>query len=390
MLVKIVGIKQYTDRHGKLRRYYRRKGCPQVAIDPSLTGAQLAAEVARLDALYKPHAMRAGTLRVLIAEYQEKSAHWKGLRERTQKDYQRIFDSLGDVQNHMLDRFKPKVITELRDIASELSGFKHANQLLITLSKVFAYGVEYGHCQSNPVSDISSVARPTDLPDANRPWMPEEAVTILAAPIHLAAPIAMAAYLGLREGDIIKMSKGAITERLLSLTTSKTRRALELPVCDDLWAILKRYNAWREALWEERRRKAAAKNSREDIQDLVMTMFVNTRGKAWTSDGFRTSWGKWRDEVEEAKKVAPGITFHGARHGVATVLAECGYEPQQVKHLLGHGSETMTEHYQRRAKRRGMLKDMTDAVQMAYRNAGQSTVVGLDTFPVRSAENGQG
>lgn len=390
MLVKIVGIKQYTDRHGKLRRYYRRKGCPQVAIDPSLTGAQLAAEVARLDALYKPHAMRAGTLRVLIAEYQEKSAHWKGLRDRTRQDYERVFKSLGGAQDNMLDRFKPKTISGLRDDAAATHGFKFANQVLITLNKVFAYGVEYGHLPANPVVSISAVARPTDLPDANRPWTPDEAVAILAAPIHLAAPIAMAAYLGLREGDIIKMSKGALTERLLSLTTSKTRRALELPVCDDLWTILRRYNAWRDALWDERRQKAAAKNSREDIQDLVMTMFVNTRGKAWTSDGFRTSWGKWRDEVEEAKKVGPGITFHGARHGVATVLAECGYEPQQVKHLLGHGSETMTEHYQRRAKRRGMLKDMAEAVEKAYRNAGKSAVVGLDTFPVRSAENGQG
>lgn len=390
MLVKIVGIKQYTDRHGKLRRYYRRKGCPQVAIDPSLSGAQLAAEVARLDALYKPHAMRAGTLRVLIVEYKEKSAHWKGLRERTQKDYERVFVWLSDAQDHLLNRFEPKIIAGLRDSAATAHGFKFANQVLVTLAKVFAYGVEYGHCHSNPASDISAIARPTDLPDANRPWTPEEAVAILDAPIHLAAPIAMAAYLGLREGDIIKMSKGALTERLLSLTTSKTRRALELPVCDDLWAILKRYNAWREALWDERRRKASAKNSSEDIQDLVMTMFVNSRGKAWTPDGFRTSWGKWRDELAEAEKIAPGITFHGARHGVATVLAECGFEPQQVKHLLGHGSETMTEHYQRRAKRRGMLKDMTDAVQIAYRNAGKSTVVGLDTFPVRSAENGQG
>lgn len=290
---------------------------------------------------------------------------------------------LSDLTPARLSKFEDDLIDAGRSQAM-------VRKVLVSLGKVFAFGVEYGHTPTNPTTDISNVARPADLPDANRPWTPDEAVAILAAPIHLAAPIAMAAYLGLREGDIIKMSKGALAERLLSLTTSKTRRPLELPVCDDLWAILKRYSAWREALWDERRRKAAAKNSREDIQDLVMTMFVNSRGKAWTADGFRTSWGKWRDELAEAKRIAPGITFHGARHGVATVLAECGYEPQQVKHLLGHGSETMTEHYQRRAKRRGMLKDMTDAVQMAYRQVGKSTVVGLDTFPVRSAENGQG
>lgn len=370
MLVKIVGIKRYTDRHGKERLYYRRKGCPQVAINPTLTGAQLAAEVARLDALYKPFAMRAGTLRVLMADYQEKSAHWKGLRDRTRQDYQRVFDLLGDTRDHALPRFTPPVIAALRDKAAANHGFKFANQMLISLSKVFAYGVEYDHCQNNPVVDISTVARPADLPDANRPWSPEEAVALMKAPIYIAAPIAMAAYLGLREGDVLKMPRTAIAERLLSITTSKTRRSLELPVCDDLWVILQRFQAWRAAYWAEQRKK----RPNEVVEDLATTLFVNSRGRPWTSDGFRTSWGKWRDGLLKAEKIGPGITFHGARHGVATVLAECGFEPQQVKHLMGHGSETMTEHYQRRAKRRGMLKDMTQAVQNAYRLGGENVV----------------
>ena len=380
MLVKIVGIKRYKDRHGKERLYYRRKGCPTVALDPSLSGAQLAAEVARLDALYKPFAMRAGTLRVLIAEYQAKSAHWDGLRERTRTDYQRVFDLLGDTKDHALPRFTPPVIAALRDKARDAHGFKFANQMLVSLGKVFAFGIEYDHVKVNPVADISPVARPASLPDANRPWTPEEAIELMKAPIYLAAPIAMAAYLGLREGDILKAAKTAIDDqqRLLSLTTSKTRRAIELPVCDDLWSILLRFRKWRAAYWADQQKK----RPRENVQDLVMTMFVNSRGKAWTADGFRTSWGKWRDSQEKVGKIGAGITFHGARHGVATILAECGFEAHQVKHLLGHGSETMTEHYQRRAKRRGMLKDLTEAVQMAYRLGGENVV------PMGRAGNG--
>ena len=113
-----------------------------------------------------------------------------------------------------------------------------------------------------------------------------------------------------------------------------------------------------------------------------MTMFVNSLGKPWTADGFRTSWGEWRDSQVKAGNVGAGITFHGPRHGVATILAECGFKAHQVKHLLGHGSETMTEHHQRRAKRRGMLKNMTEAVQMAYRVGGENIV------PMGRAGNG--
>ena len=370
MLVRIVGVKTYTDRHGKARRYYRRKGCPTVAMDPTLEGNALAAEVARLDALYKPYAARAGTLILLIQSYKEKSAHWEGLRERTQTDYGRVFDYLRPVYDQRLIDFTAPVVAGMRDTARDDKGFKFANQLLVTLKMLFGFGVEYGHMTVNPAADISTVARPKDLPEANRPWSPEEAIELMRAPIYLAGPIAMSAYLGLREGDVLKMAKSALDDRLqvLSLTTSKTRRALELPVCDDLRSILMAFLKWRAEFWAEQQ----SKKPRETVQDRALTM---SRGQPWTGDGFRTSWGKWRDSLVESGKVAPGCTFHGGRHTVGTILADCGFEAVQVKHLLGHGSESMTEHYQRRAKRRGMLKDMTDAVQMAYRLGGENVVV---------------
>jgi integrase len=377
MRVRVTGLKEYKDRHGKLRRYYRRKGAPAVAISADLKGAALVAEIARLDALYKPLAPIAGTLRILIDEYKARSAHWKALRERTQADYDRVFAALAPALDTDLKRFTTPVIAHMRDKARDEKGFKFANQLVVCLRMIFAFGVEYGHMRENTADAVGPVARPSDLPEANRPWTPAEAVNALTAPIYLAGPIAVAAYLGIREGDIIAMSKAALAERLLSLTTSKTRRTLELPVCDDLWAILKAYLAWRSELWEGKRRKAEARGSREDLQDLAMTLFVNSRGKPWTADGFRTSWGKWRDDLVKAKKVQPGMTFHGARHTVATILAESGFEGEKVKHLLGHGSETITEHYSRRAKRRAMLKEMADAVQSAYRAAGEN-VVSLD------------
>lgn len=83
--------------------------------------------------------------------------------------------------------------------------------------------------------------------------------------------------------------------------------------------------------------------------------------------------GKWRDDLLEAKKTAPGFTFHGGRHTIATILAESGFDGYKVKHLLDHGSETITEHYSRSAKRRAMLKKMADAVQAAHRAAGGKT-----------------
>lgn len=160
-----------------------------------------------------------------IDEYKSRSAHREGLRERTQTDYERVFKALTPALDNDLKRFTAPVIAHMRDKARDQSGFKFANQLVVCLRMLFAFGVEYGHMRESSAEAISPVARPADLPEANRPWAPAEAVTAMGAPIYLAAPIAVAAYLGIREGDIIAMSKAALADQLLSLTTSKTRRA---------------------------------------------------------------------------------------------------------------------------------------------------------------------
>src|SRR5690606_21053155 len=120
--------------------------------------------------------------------------------------------------------------------------FKFANQVITTLKMVYSFGKQYGHVKDNPTEGIDAAQRPADMPDANRPWTPAEANTILdALPIHLRGPVAVAAYLGVRSGDCTKLALTALDGRLLSFTTSKTRRMLELPICDDLAAILAEY-----------------------------------------------------------------------------------------------------------------------------------------------------
>ena len=363
MRVRVVGLKEYTDRHGRLRRYYRRKGAPSVAISTDLKGSALVAEIARLDALYRPLAPAAGTLRLLITEFKQRSEHWRNLRPRTRTDYERIFTALAPVLDHGLTRFTTPVVVGIRDKARDAHGFKFANQTVVTLKKVFAFGVQYGHVKENPLDAVEPISRPADLPEANRPWLPTETLVILAGfPIHVKAPTALAAYLGVRLGDTVHMPSAARKDALLDFLTSKTGRRLELSVCDDLAGILDEFAAWRKTL-------------KHDQADMMM--FVNARGKPWTEDGFKTSFGKERDKLLKAKKIGPGITFHGARHGVATILADENFAPDQVKHLLGHGAETMTEHYSRRAKRRQLLKDMADRVQMVLRNTAKPNVVAI-------------
>lgn len=360
--VRIPGIKEYTS-NGRRYRYHRLSRTP---IDSSLSGLALAAEIDRLDRLHKPLQPVAGTLRGVVMAYREKSEHWARLRPRTRVDYERVFRWLGKAMDEPVIRFRPTTIVGLRDKAKRQHSYKFANQLLVVLRAIFSYAVEYGLADANPTRDVAQSARPEGLPEANRPWTPAEAVAMLdGVPKILRGPVALAAYLGLREGDVLALSRRAYADGMIKLTTSKTRRSLELPVCADLATILAEAQAERTAFCKRKKRS-----------DDATTLFVTSRGRPWTSDGFKTSFGRARDALLKAEVIAPGLTFHGARHGVATLLADEGFEASQTKHLLGHGAETMTEHYSRRAKRRKPLLDMAETIERCYR-AARGNVVDL-------------
>jgi integrase len=178
---------------------------------------------------------------------------------------------------------------------------------------------------------------------ANRPWDKAERDFVLAnAPIHLLGPIAMGLYIGVRQGDTLRMSKKAAAGGWVRFTASKNRKRIEAPIPDGLAAILAQLP-----------------------EHEATTLMVNSRGKPWTSDGFRTSWGKWRDEMERLGHIQPGLTFHGTRHTVATVLAEDGWEYRDIGLYLGQDSAAMPKHYSRRAKHEDRKLALRDSVQNA-------------------------
>lgn len=357
MRVRVVGIQQFRDRHGKLRRYHRKSKTP---ISTSLSGAALAAEVARLDAMMKAKEAKPGTLRLLVIEYKAKSDHWASLRARTRKDYERVFKWIGDdgLDTPLLDITAPD-IAQLRDKAKTQHEYKFANQFLTTMKAVLRHGVESGFVATNEAAKVGRSQRPKtefdqdrddDQDGANRPWSEDEREYVLNnAPIHLLGPLALGLYIGARQGDILRMSKKAVADGWIRFTASKNRKRIEAPIADGLAAILARLPAHE-----------------------ATTLLVNSKGSPWTPDGFRTSWGKWRDEAERLGHIQPGLTFHGTRHTVATVLAEDGWEDRDVGLQLGQDSVAMPKHYSRRAKHEGRKLALRDSVQKANKRVKPS------------------
>jgi integrase len=61
------------------------------------------------------------------------------------------------------------------------------------------------------------------------------------------------------------------------------------------------------------------------------TILVNTHGQPWTSDGFRTSWGKLCD-----KAGIDGLTFHDLRGSAVLRLAQAGATVPEIATFTGH------------------------------------------------------
>jgi integrase len=62
------------------------------------------------------------------------------------------------------------------------------------------------------------------------------------------------------------------------------------------------------------------------------TILSNTRGKPWTEDGFRTSWGKAFDR----SGLSDDLHFHDLRGTAVTRLALAGCTVPQIAAITGH------------------------------------------------------
>jgi integrase len=142
----------------------------------------------------------------------------------------------------------------------------------------------------------------------------------------LKVPIALAMFAGLREGDALAIQCSAYDGSKLDFITGKTGQRICWPASSALKEVL----------------DGAPKHQ-------ASTLAANSHGRTWTESGFRASWRTLRIKLEQQGKVQPGLTIHGLRHTVATILREEGFDERTIADALGQKTESMARHYARDA-----------------------------------------
>jgi integrase len=355
MRVTVRGVKAYRSK-GRVYYYHRATGTRLLAAPGT---PAFFAQIQFLDDQVAERAPKssAGTLGALIIAYRG-SPEFARLADRTKKDYLRILDYLAPLVDVPCASFTTASILKARDKALKAKGRKFANDFIVMLSILWNWGRPRELCVGNPAADAPRVRKPRGAPQANRAWSPEELDVVLEAmPSELRLAIALGAYGGFREGDIVRLSRQRYSGGLIQHVQRKTGQPVWIPVHRRLKAILDAELARRDLLAEAHPERAVA-----------LTLVAGARGRPFTENGLRARIFKTLRTLETAGQIGPGLTIHGLRHTAATMLADAGCDTRDIMSITGHATTAQVETYVRGADQRRRAEGAIARLEAAEKN----------------------
>lgn len=188
---------------------------------------------------------------------------------------------------------------------------RKADKALFSLSKVFSYAIEneYAGIDKNPCTGIERLYQGSRREFL---WTPEQKALVRKklAP-HLLLPFEIALATGQRQADILSLSWKQWDGSYLLFIQSKTGKKLKVKANSRLKAMI-------DALLLANKDK--------------LRICLNSRGRPWTKDGFKTSWGNAMD----ANGVnIEGVTYHDLRGTFICERASEGSSIQDIASVSG-------------------------------------------------------
>ena len=318
-VVRVKGIKRYRAK-GRWYAYHRKTG---TRLKAQFGTGEFFGELATLERKLKTTKAQPGTLGMLLASYRGSRAFKQDLAVSTQQGYGRMMNLLKPLDAMPLVELTPQFIAGLRDKMADKHGRRIANYVMAVISVACEHGKEQGIIKENPVRGVKRVRRARGAPAANRPWTEAERQVVLTqGPPQIRIPVALGMFTGLRKGDVLKLTKTAIRNGQIWRRTSKTGQEVSIPIHPDLAQLL----------------------AAEPAHDAV-TIAVTTNGTPWTISGFNSTFIKAIAKLQQQGLVGDGLTFHGLRHTVGTLLIEAGADIDTVRRWLGQKTLAMAIHY---------------------------------------------
>ncbi len=329
-------VSEYTDRHGKRRYRFRRKGfAPHHFQHPPGTEGfriELAACMALEPRVVGLERAIPGSLADLIARYYGSPA-FQGMKTSTQR---MVRGQLERFREGRADR--PVALVHTRHLDAILGKMAAtpfaANNLRKRLKRLFAYAVKIEMRPDNPALATDGYkTRGTGF----HAW-DEADITAFRARHELGSRARLAMELLLwtdqRRADVVKLGRQHVRDGRLGIRQEKTEKMLWIKMAPQLVAAIDAMPA-----------------------SPHLTYLVTQLGASFTSAGF----GNWfRERCDEAE--LKHCTAHGLRKAAARRAADIGATQQQLKAVGGWSSDREVATYTETANQRGLADRTIDAV----------------------------
>jgi integrase len=329
-------VHEFRDRHGKLRRYFRRPRFKQAPL-PGLPGSaefMEAYQAALAGATAPRHEVGAsrtkpGTVNAAIVGYCQSLA-FRALAPGTQAKRRAILERFRDAHGEkriatLPQRFISHLLSQRRPVA--------ARNWLKALRGLLAFAVAEGFRPDDPTQGVKL---PKHKGSSHHSWTDGEVARFQAHhAIGTGARLALELLLqtAQRRGDVIRMGPQHI--RIgpegpeLYVKQEKTGVELLIPVSPEL----------QEAL------DAAPRTH--------LTFLVTKTGRPFRGDDFSEQFRAWCDAAGLPRR----CTAHGLRHASLARIANAGGDPHHIAAYSGHKSLRMIQHYTKAADQARLARE---------------------------------
>lgn len=341
--VRLRYVHEFRDRHGTVRRYFRRPGWPQVAL-PGAPGsdefmetynAALAGHRVERKPIGEGRSLPGSVSAALAGYYCD--ASFTALSPITRK-----------ARRAILERFRAehgeKRVALLRSdhIAKLISGRTPfvARDWLKALRGLMKFAAAIGLRPDDPTADI----KPLKVRGGSIHTWSEDEIAIfehhhaIGKPARLA--MALMLFSAARKGDAVRLGPQHVRTGRLVYRQQKTGRALEIPIHAELARIF-----------------AATPSGH-------LTFLATAQGAPYTPTGFGNLFRRWCLEAG-----LPQCSPHGLRKACARRLAEAGCSAHEIASITGHKTLAEVQRYAAAADQ----ARMADAAMGRIGNAGLAT-----------------
>jgi len=332
-------VQQFKDSKGRVRRYFRRRGYPRIAL-PGAPGSvefmaayNAAAALCRVKADH--HAVTGvGTVHTTIGLYYTSHA-FLGLAASSQRQRRGVLEHFRrEHGGKRLAGLESKHIAAMLSTKSPVA----ARKLLTALRSLLQFAVSIGLISSNPAALIE----PAKIPRSPgfHTWSEDEIAKFeerhpVGSKPRLA--MALALYTAQRISDLVQMGPQHLRDGTISLRQQKTKTFLSIPIHSRLGEII-----------------AATECGN-------LAFLVTAAGAPYTVGSLGNAFRRWCNDAG----LPPRCSTHGLRKGALRRLAEVGCSAPQIAAISGHKSLREVQRYIEEADRVRLARDAMYRIEHA-------------------------